>query len=114
MFTSLVIGAAGSSGTSSASSSSGAGALLSMVLPFVLIFAVLYFFMIRPQRKKEKENQKMRDNVSVGDSVTTVGGIVGRVVTIKEEGIVIETGADRSKIMVKKWAIQSVQTVHDD
>lgn len=115
MFTNLVIGASGAaSGTSSAASSGGAGALLSMVLPFVLIFAVLYFFMIRPQRKKEKETQKMRDNVSVGDNITTVGGIVGRVVTIKEDGIVIETGADRNKILVKKWAIQTVQTVHDD
>lgn len=82
--------------------------------PLVLIFVLLYFMMIRPQKKKEKKIQQMRDALQVGDSITTVGGIVGRVVNIKEEGIIIETGADRNKMMIKKWAIQTVDTLHDD
>lgn len=111
MFSSFVMGA---SSSSAASSGSSASAMLTLVLPFVAIFAIMYFFMIRPQRKKEKEAQHMRENISVGDNVTTVGGIVGRVVSVKDDGVVIETGADRNKLLLKKWAIQSVQTLHDD
>lgn len=90
---------------------------MSMLLtfgPLILIFVLLYFMMIRPQRKKEKKIQKMREALEVGDSITTVGGIVGRVVNIKEDGIIIETGADRNKMMIKKWAVQTVDTLHDD
>jgi preprotein translocase subunit YajC len=80
----------------------------------VLIVVVFYFFLIRPQKKKEKKAQQLRESVQVGDNVTTAGGIMGRVVSLKEDSIVIETGADRSKMQVKKWAIQSVDTIHDD
>lgn len=111
MFFNFVMGAGSSAPASSANS---AGAMLTLVLPFVAIFAIMYFFMIRPQRKKEKQAQHMRDNISVGDNVTTVGGIVGRVVSVKDDGVVVETGADRNKLLLKKWAIQSVQTMHDD
>lgn len=83
-------------------------------LPIIALFVLLYFIMIRPQRKKEKETQRMREALQTGDSVTTVGGIVGRVVSIKEDSIVIETGADRSKMQIKKWAIQTVETMHDE
>lgn len=83
-------------------------------LPIIALFVLLYFIMIRPQRKKEKETQKMRNALQTGDNVTTVGGIVGRVVSIKEDSIVIETGADRSKMQIKKWAIQTVNTMHDE
>ena len=55
----------------------------------------------------------MRENLRVGDEITTIGGIVGRVVSIKEDSLVIETGADRSKMTIKKWAMQSCDTVHD-
>ncbi|MBO5928968.1 MAG: preprotein translocase subunit YajC [Clostridia bacterium] len=78
-----------------------------------LMFVVMYFLMIRPQKKKQKEEQKMRDNVRVGDEITTIGGICGRIVNIKEDEFVIETGADRNKMVIKKWAMQSCNTVHD-
>ncbi|MEG2813372.1 MAG: preprotein translocase subunit YajC [Oscillospiraceae bacterium] len=84
------------------------------VLPFVLLIGVFYFVLIRPQRKKDKEIQNMRNGLQVGDEVTTVGGIVGIVVNIKEDTVVIETGSDRCKIRIKRWAIQTNDTVHED
>ncbi len=87
--------------------------LLSMVLPFGIVIVLMYFLMIRPQKKKQKEEQKMRNNVRVGDEITTIGGITGRILNIKEDSFVIETGADRTKMTVKKWALQSVDTIHD-
>ncbi len=83
-------------------------------LPLVLIVAVMYFLMIRPQRKQQKKEQEMRNNIRVGDEVTTIGGITGRVVKVTEETLVIETGADRNKITFKKWALQSCDTVHEN
>ena len=80
---------------------------------FVIIIAIMYFLMIRPQRKRQKEEQQMRNNVRVGDQITTIGGIVGRVVTVKEDELVIETGANCNKMVIKKWALQSNDTVHD-
>ena len=84
------------------------------ILPLVLIFVVMYFILIRPQKKKDKETQKMRSNVQVGDEITTIGGIVGIIVSMKEDVIVIETAGERNKIRLKRWAIQSNQTIHDD
>lgn len=84
------------------------------ILPFVLLLVVFYFFLIRPQRKKDKETQSMRNNIQVGDEITTVGGIVGLVVSIKEDTVVLETGGDRSKIRIKRWAVQTNETKHDD
>lgn len=91
--------------TSSAASSDWTSNLYMFgMLAFIIL--IFYFMVIRPQRKKDKEAQNLRNSIQVGDEVTTVGGIIGRVVSIKDESIVIETGADRSKIRIKKWAIQ--------
>lgn len=89
---------------------------ISAFMPLImlgLMFVVMYFLMIRPQKKKQKEEQKMRDSVRVGDEITTIGGICGRIVNIKEDEFTIETGADRNKMVIKKWAMQSCNTVHD-
>lgn len=88
--------------------------LVSTFLPFVLIIAVFYFMLIRPQRKRDKQVQEMRSKVEVGDEIVTSGGIIGRVVSIKDDTIVIETGSDRSKIRIARWAIQTNNTIHDD
>lgn len=88
--------------------------ILAQLLPILLVVVVMYFILIRPQRKREKETQKMRNNVQVGDEITTSGGIIGRVVSLREDTVVIETGSDRSKIRIKRWAIQSNETLHDD
>ena len=89
-----------------------ASMLLSLI-PLVLIFVVMYFLLIRPQRKKDKEQQQMRNNLEVGDEVITIGGIIGIVVSLKEDNVIIETAGERNKIRIKRWAIQSNETVHD-
>lgn len=91
----------------------GLGSLLMSLSPFLIVIPIMYFLMIRPQKKKQKEEQKMRSNVRVGDEITTIGGITGRVLNVKEDALVIETGADRTKMTVKKWALQSVDTIHE-
>ena len=89
-------------------------AIAVQIVPFVLLIVVFYFVLIRPQRKRDKETQRMRNSLQVGDEIVTVGGVVGLVVSIKEDTVVLETGGDRSKIRVKRWAIQENLTVHDD
>ena len=86
---------------------------ISMLFSFGLLIIVFYFFLIRPQKKKEKEAKQLRDNLQIGDEVTTIGGIVGIIVRKNEDTCVIETGGDRSKIRVKLWAISENNTVHD-
>ncbi len=86
---------------------------LMTIIMIVVMLAMMYFLMIRPQKKQQKEEQKMRNSLRVGDEITTIGGICGRVLQVKEDSLVIETGADRSKMTIKKWAVQSCDTVHD-
>ena len=87
--------------------------LISYFIMFAIVIAIMYFLMIRPQKKKEKEAKEMRDNLQVGDEVTTIGGITGIIVRKGEDTVVIETGGDRSKIRVKLWAISENSTIHD-
>ena len=70
------------------------------------MLALMYFMMIRPQKKKQKEEQAMRDNLQIGDEVTTIGGIIGTIVTVKDDSIIIETGADRNRMQITRWAVQ--------
>ena len=82
---------------------------LPMTLISILLFGVIiYFFMIRPQKKQEKEHNAMKDALAVGDEVTTIGGIIGKIVSIKEETFVLETTKDKTKIRFLKGAIRSV------
>lgn len=97
-------------GATSANPASGATSLILLVVMFV----VLYFFMIRPQKKQEKEAQKMRDGLSVGDEITTIGGIIGEIVSIKEETVTIETSKAGTKIRFLKSAIRSVDVSAED
>lgn len=80
---------------------------------FGVIIVVMYFLMIRPQKKRQKEEQSMRDNIQVGDEITTIGGIMGRVVTVKEDSITIETGADRNKIKFTRTSIATNNTANE-
>ncbi|MGN0543034.1 MAG: preprotein translocase subunit YajC [Acutalibacteraceae bacterium] len=86
---------------------------VSMIIMMVALFAIMYFVMIRPQKKKQKEEQTMRDSVQVGDEITTIGGIVGRVVTVKEDSLIIETGADRNKMKIMRWAVSTNNTANE-
>lgn len=83
-------------------------------LPLLAMVALLYFLMIRPQNKKEKKATEMRNSIEVGDTVTTIGGIVGIVQNIKEDTFVLETGTDRTKIRFNRWAIQDVKKLTMD
>lgn len=89
------------------------GSAWTTILLMVGLFAVMYFVMIRPQKKRQKEEQEMRDSIQIGDEITTIGGICGRVVTVKEDSLVIETGADRNKMKITRWAIQTNNTADD-
>lgn len=87
---------------------------MTMIIMLVVMFGAMYFLMLRPQKKRQKEEQEMRDNVQVGDEVVTIGGICGRVITVKDDdSIVVETGADRAKVRFKKWAIQQNITANE-
>ncbi len=81
------------------------------VIMMVVFFGLIYFMMIRPEKKRNKQIQEMRNSLIVGDKITTNGGIVGTVVNIKEDEITIETGIDGTKMLIKKWAISSVDTI---
>ena len=79
----------------------------------VLLVLAIYFLFIRPQSKKDKAVAQMRKDLQVGDNITTTGGIIGRIVSIKDETVVIETGSDRIKIKMLKSSIASNETIHD-
>ena len=85
------------------------GGIPTIVL-LVIMFVLMYFLMIRPQKKKQKAEEELRNNIQIGDEITTIGGILGRVVTIKEDSLVIETGADRNKMRITRWAISTNNT----
>jgi preprotein translocase subunit YajC len=105
----LLDAAAGAAGNQPAQ-----GSILGMLIPFALMFVVLYFFMIRPQKKRDKEIQNMRSSLQIGDEVVTTGGIIGIVASLKEDTVVIETGSDRSKIRIARWAVAQNNTIHED
>ena len=86
------------------------GSLASTVIMLALMFAIFYFMLIRPENKRKKEAEQMRSSVKVGDHITTIGGIIGVVVNVKDEKFVIETGADQVRIELAKWALSSNET----
>lgn len=83
------------------------------ILMIAGLFVIMYFFMIRPQKKKQKEEQAMRDNLQIGDEITTIGGIIGKIVTVKDESLIIETGADRNRMKITRWAISQNNTANE-
>ncbi len=85
-----------------------------MILMLVGLLVVMYFVMIRPQKKQEKEQNDMRNNLAVGDEITTIGGIIGKIVSIKEETCVIETSHERTKIRILKTAVSRVDVKAED
>ena len=90
--------------------------MLLMLAVYAVFILALYFIFFRPQSKKKKKEQEMRKNAQVGDEITTIGGICGRIIAVKDEtdSVVIETGSDKAKLRIKRWAIGSVDTVHED
>ena len=87
---------------------------ISLFFTLALLLVMLYFMIYRPQKKQEKKDAAMRSSLEIGDQVTTIGGVIGRVVAIKDDSFVLETGADRVKIRFTKNAISSVEKLNMD
>ncbi len=87
-----------------------AGGGMEMIIMLVVFVAIFYFMVIRPENKRKKEAEQMRSALKVGDSITTIGGIIGTVVNIKDDKFVIETGADQVRIELAKWALSTNET----
>ena len=86
------------------------GGMMPSILMLVVMIGVFYFLLIRPENKRKKEAENMRNAVKTGDEITTIGGVIGKVVSVKDEKIVIETGADQVRIEFAKWAISTNDT----
>ena len=84
--------------------------MLGTVGMLVVMLAIFYFMLIRPENKKKKELAKMRSELAVGDEITTIGGIIGTICAVKEESIVIETSADRVRMELEKWSVSTNNT----
>ncbi len=90
-------------------SSAGAGNIVTLVLPMIIVIIFMYLILYIPQKRQEKKDTQMRNSIDVGDEVTTIGGIVGRVASIKDDTFVLETTSDRVKIRFRRSAISSVE-----
>ena len=82
--------------------------LLQALIPMAVFILVFYVLIIRPQKKQEREVTDMRASVSVGDEIVTIGGIIGKVIKVKEDDLTIEVGADKMKLNVKKWSLREI------
>lgn len=99
-------GAAGAAG--------GTGNLLMTIGMIVVMVVVFYFFLYRPQKKQEKETNEMRNSLAVGDEITTIGGIIGKIISIKDETVLIETSGDKTKIRLLRTAVRNVDVKAED
>lgn len=88
----------------------GGNQMVSTIVMLVLMVGVFYFMLIRPENKRKKEAEQLRSSVKVGDKITTIGGITGTVVNVKDDKFVIETGADQVRIELMKWALSTNDT----
>ncbi len=88
--------------------------MLITFIPLVLMIIVFYFLLIRPEKKRAKKMKEMLDNLQVADEVVTTGGIIGRVLSVKEDTVLIETGGDRTRLRVLRSSIAENRTVHEE
>lgn len=86
----------------------------STIIMLLVMLVIFYFFLIRPQKKQEKETNDMRNSLQVGDEITTIGGIIGKIVSIKEETVMIETGKEKTKIRILRSAVRCVDVKAED
>lgn len=90
------------------------GEILRTLVSIILMVAIFYFLLIRPQRKRDKAERDMRNSIQVGDEISTIGGFIGKVVSMKDETLVIETSADRTKLKLYRWAIRGKEAAPVD
>ena len=88
-----------------------AGGGASMIIMLVAMFAIFYFMIIRPENKRKKKTEEMRSSLSIGEEITTIGGITGKIVQITEDTITFETGEDRVRIQIKKWGVSTTAKI---
>ena len=111
MLLSLVLtGCVAADGTASADGATSSGSMIYTIVMFAVLIAVFYFLLIRPENKKKKALNEMRTSLEVGDDITTIGGVVGTIVSIKDDLITIETSADRVRMEFARWAISTKGT----
>ena len=106
--------AATATDSSSAATAGGWEQMLVTFIPLVLMLVLFYFLLIRPEKKRAAKMKEMLDNLQVADEVVTTGGIIGRVLSVKEDTVLIETGGDRTRIRVLRSSIAENRTVHED
>lgn len=99
-------------GTDGANAATGGG--YTMLIMMVALFAVMYFMVIRPENKKKKEQESLRNSLHRGDKITTIGGIMGKIVDIKDDKIVIETGEDQVRMELQKWSVMTNHTAEKE
>ncbi len=109
----LTLMSSGQTATGAANGQGNPMSMLVMLIPLVLMIVIFYFLIIRPEKKRSKKMKEMLDNLEVADEIVTAGGIIGRVLSVKEDTVLIETGSDRTKIRVLKSSIAENRTVHD-
>ncbi|HHW70576.1 MAG TPA: preprotein translocase subunit YajC [Clostridiales bacterium] len=83
-------------------------AIVQLIMPIVFLFVIMYFLIIRPQKKREKEMQEMLSSIKNGDNITTIGGICGKVVDIRDDILTIEVGRDKVNLVIERWAVKDV------
>ena len=83
----------------------------SLILMLIVMFAVMYFIMIRPEQKRKKKAEEMRNSLSLGEEITTIGGMTGKVVQVTEDTVTFETGEDRVRIQIKKWGVSTTAKI---
>ena len=106
----ILLTASSGSGAGNAAQGGSMWGSLIMIVGFV---ALMYFMLIRPQKKQQKKEKQMRDSIQIGDEIITIGGIYGRVVSLKEDSLVIESSGDRSKIQIQRSAVGQNLTIHE-
>lgn len=110
----IVAQASGATEAATQAGGQNSGSMVTTLVYLAVMVAVFYFLLIRPQKKREKETRRMLDEMRSGDEVITIGGIMGKVLTIKDDRVVIETGANKTKLTFERSAVKTVLTVHDD
>lgn len=106
--------AASATGSENAAASSGIMGMLPMLLMLAAVIGVFYFMMIRPEKKRKQEAEDLRNALKKGDSITTIGGVVGKIVSINGDDLVIETSEDQVRMQFKKWAVMTNNTAEAD